>query len=334
MPLDKIRFFRDQCLQINENNFDEIALEIFRFQASENPVYRTWMGHLGLNSGTVTSLDEIPFLPIRFFKTHQVSTGSWPIQKIFRSSGTTGMQTSSHAVDNIDFYHRHALNDFRRLLMDPSDVHFIAVLPSYTERSDSSLVSMAECLIQASGSKRSGFYSPNVKTLTPILDGCRSTGKPVILLGVTFALLQFAREGLDLGGVHVIETGGMKGRGRELTREELHLALRPLNPIAIWSEYGMTELLSQAYSMNGAPFKPSNHMRVLTREINDPYQSTEYGKTGILKIIDLANVHSCSFIETQDLGKLHADGCFEVIGRQDFSDVRGCNLLFEGASGL
>ena len=332
--MDKIRFFRDQCLQINENNFDEIALEIFRYQASENPLYRAWLDRLGSDLGRIKSLEEIPFLPIRFFKSQLVLTGSVSVEKIFRSSGTTGAQTSSHAVDSIDFYHEHALSEFRLQLMDPAGVHFLAVLPSYTERADSSLISMAECLIRTSGSKFSGFYSPHVKSLMPVLKDCRATGKPVILLGVTFALLQFAREGLDLSGVNIIETGGMKGRGRELTREELHQILKPLNPRSIWSEYGMTELLSQAYSLDGAPFKPSKSMKVLIREINDPFQASEQGKTGILKIIDLANVHSCCFIETQDLGKLHPDGRFEVIGRQDFSDVRGCNLLFEGSSGL
>lgn len=317
-------------MQINENNFDEIALEIFRFQASENPVYRAWVSHLGLAPDEVKRLEEIPFLPIRFFKSHQVVTGSWPVEKIFRSSGTTGVQTSNHSVDSINFYHQHALHDFKRQLMDPADVHFIAVLPSYAERMDSSLVSMAECLIRASGSSHSGFYPPERKIIDVLLEKCRSTTRPVILLGVTFALLQFAREGMDLRGVIVIETGGMKGRGRELTREELHQNLRRLNPLSIWSEYGMTELLSQSYSLNGAPFKPSSCMKVLVREINDPYHLTGLGKTGIIKIVDLANVHSCCFIETQDLGKLWPDGCFEVVGRQDYSDVRGCNLLFEG----
>jgi hypothetical protein len=331
MSKTRISDFRSLCLQINENNFDEIALEIFRFQAKENLVYRKYLNLIGVSPDSINSVFDIPFLPIQFFKTTKVMSGSWVPETIFRSSGTTGINTSSHMVDDFSFYLNHAAADFNQLITDISEAHLLAVLPSYTERADSSLVAMVDHLVKLSGSTFSGFYLNDKGSLQKALCAAKATGAKVILFGVTFALMDLVSAGIDFSGVDVIETGGMKGRGKEVVREELYRYLRQSKPNSIFSEYGMTELFSQAYAGSDGKFKPSSWMRVLIREINDPFKLAPSGTLGVIRVIDLANVHSCCFIETQDLGKSYRDGGFEVLGRLDYSDLRGCNLLFENA---
>ncbi len=324
--VEQIRSFRDRTPQINENNFEEIALEIFRFQAAMNPVYAEYLRNIGKVPGAVTSFSAIPFLPIRFFRSHVVCTGSWTPAAVFRSSGTTGMTTSAHSIDDLSFYHAHARRIFEGHFGPLEGMNLVAVLPSYTERGDSSLVSMVDSFIQRSGSSLSGFFRPDPERITAQLDRARATGRPTVLIGVTFALLDLIAAGVDLAGITVIETGGMKGRRQEIIREELHDHLRQAQPARICSEYGMTELLSQAYALDGPVFRAPSAMRVMFREVNDPFSKLMMEGQGILMVADLANIHSCCFIETQDLGRGNYRG-FEVLGRLDHSDIRGCSLL-------
>ena len=313
---------------INEFNFETHALEVFRFQARNNSIYNSYLNHLGVSISSINKIDNIPFLPISFFKTHLIKTNEWAIQKVFESSGTSGMQTSKHAVKEVDFYHLHAKNLFESVFGTIKDTSILALLPSYLERDNSSLVSMVKYFIDQSESDFSGFYLNNIKALADKLVELKKGNKKVILFGVTFALLDLAEQfNLDLSHVTLIETGGMKGRREEVTREELYKVLREkLNVKHIYSEYGMTELLSQAYGKN-AIFRTPSSMKVIIREVSDPFSIATNGKTGGINVIDLANVDTCSFIETQDLGRLNENGTFEVLGRFDNSDLRGCNLL-------
>lgn len=324
--VEQIRHFRDRVLQINENSFDGIALELFRFQARFNPVYAGYLGNLGVSPDSVLEASRIPFLPIRFFRNHPVCTGEWMPAAEFHSSGTTGMVTSTHLVDDLDYYHGHARRIFEREVGPLSGANLIAVLPSYVERNDSSLVSMVDQFVKWTGSSLSGFFKPDPTVVSDRISEALATGRPTILFGVTFALLDLVAAGIDFSGVTVIETGGMKGRRKEIVREELHQLLRSANPRRICSEYGMTELLSQAYAVDGTRFKTPPSMRVMFREVNDPFSPPSLTGQGILMVIDLANVHSCCFIETQDLGRGNEAG-FEVLGRVDHSDIRGCSLL-------
>lgn len=324
--MEEIQKFRERILQINENNFDPIALELFKFQALRNPVYREYLSHINADPDAIHDISEIPFLPIRFFKSHMVKTGNWSEEKIFHSSGTTLTGNSAHHVDDLRFYTAHARRYFEQVFGPLKNSNFLAVLPSYQERDDSSLVFMADDFIRHSDSDLSGFYLNDLNQLAQILAVCRSQQKPAFLLGVTFALLDLIQEGIDLSGVIIIETGGMKGRRKEIIRSELHEILMRGNPRSICSEYGMTELLSQAYATGNEWFRPAPAMKVLVKEINDPFQIARPGAAGILNVIDLANVHSCAFIETQDLARKQGN-LFEVLGRVDNSDLRGCNLL-------
>lgn len=313
---------------INQGRFETMALSIFRWQAQHNPVYNFYLKSLGASITSISNIQEIPFLPISFFKTHTIKTNDWVAQKVFESSGTSGISISKHSINDVTFYHKHALSIFEKTFGSISGFHIMALLPSYLERNNSSLVSMVQYFIDKTGSKQSGFYLHNLKELYEVLIQLKKDNKKVVLFGVTFALLDLAEKfEIDLSHVIVIETGGMKGRREEVTREELYDVLRKkLNIDQIYSEYGMTELLSQAYGEN-AVFNTVNTMKVLIREVSDPFSLAEIGKTGGINVIDLANLHTCSFIETQDLGRLNKDGSFEVLGRFDNSDLRGCNLL-------
>ena len=324
--LGRVRYFREQILQINENNFDEIAMGIFRYQAEANPVYAAYLRNIGVAPADVTTFSGIPFLPIRFFRSHTVKTGAWNAATVFRSSGTTGMVTSVHQVDDEDFYRQHARSIFQQFFGPVSGMNIIAVLPSYTERNDSSLVHMVDWLVQCSGSPVSGFFPPDPGVVADQLSRARASGAPTVIVGVTFALLDLVASGIDFSGVTVLETGGMKGRRKEIIRDELHELLQKAGPSRICSEYGMTELLSQAYALDGNLFRTPPSMRVMFREVNDPFAVPAIEAQGILLVADLANVHSCCFIETQDLGRGEKGG-FEVLGRVDHSDVRGCSLL-------
>jgi phenylacetate-coenzyme A ligase PaaK-like adenylate-forming protein len=325
--LQTFESFAGDLYPINDQSFTEIALKLFRFQASANPVYSKYVTYLGVQPDKVSVLPDIPFLPIAFFKTHAVKTGSWKPETLFTSSGTTGAEVSRHEVYSTQFYLQHSQRIFEWQFGPLSDFHVLCLLPSYLERTGSSLVAMASHFIKESNSDFSGFYLHDADKLVAQLAKLRD-GRKVLLLGVSFALLDLAEDfKADLSHCMVMETGGMKGRRQEITREELHSILRKnLNVDAIHSEYGMTELLSQAYSPGEGRFKCPLSMKVMIRQINDPF-APETGSVGAINVIDLANFHSCAFIETQDLGKMHQDGHFEVLGRLDNSDIRGCNLL-------
>jgi phenylacetate-coenzyme A ligase PaaK-like adenylate-forming protein len=313
----------------SEEDFNTKALKIFHFQYAQNSVYHQFVDELGMNTATVKNYREIPFLPIGFFKSHKVVSGDFKAEAGFQSSGTSGKTTSHHFVKSIRLYEQSILQGFNLFFGKPENYVFLMLLPSYFEHTGSSLVHMADLLIRLSNDENSGFYLHNYDKLAAILIRLKRQKKKVILLGVTYALLDMAeRFPLDFPGLILMETGGMKGKRREMVREELHATLQSAFGVEnIFSEYGMTELLSQAYSKGRGVFSTPPWMKVLIRDINDPLSLMPEGKSGGINVIDLTNIHSCSFIATQDLGKLHAPSDFEVLGRFDNSDVRGCNLL-------
>jgi hypothetical protein len=321
--------FAKNLYPLNDHVFTEIALELFHFQAENCKVYKDYLTYLGVPPSHVKSLKEIPCLPVGLFKSHSVVTGQWSPEVVFTSSGTTGQEVSRHAIPSLAFYLDHSRRIFEDRFGLLKEFHVIGLLPSYLERTGSSLVAMANHFITLSQSPLSGFYLNDLEGLIGHLERIKD-GRKVLLLGVSFALLDLAeRHDVDLSHCMVMETGGMKGRRKEITRQELHEILKKnFNIGTVYSEYGMTELLSQAYSAGDGIFAPPPSMRVVLREISDPL-GHEIRTTGIINVIDLANVHSCAFIETQDLGVLHDGGHFEVLGRADNSDVRGCNLMVE-----
>lgn len=333
---------REQIVMVEPADFDALALSVFRYQAEYNPVYQSYIRNLGVNVADITALTEIPFLPIQFFKNHRVATGhNSDAPVVFRSSGTTGQITSSHHLYDEQLYKAVSYRIFQQNYDDLGRYHILALLPSYLERNNSSLVYMMQHFIEASGSEYSGFYLNNTGELLHRLRHLADhpDGKNVLLLGVTFALLDLAESNFDLSflkdirNLTVMDTGGMKGRRTEMIREEVHDILTGSFGVpAIHSEYGMTELLSQGYSHGNGLFEPGNSMRVLLRDINDPFTISDHhagsSKTGGINVIDLANLDSCSFIETQDLGRFgDKPGTFYVMGRFDNSDIRGCNLM-------
>ncbi len=311
-----------------EQEFEAVALEVFRYQAQQNPVYREYLLQLKRDPSAVRDLRQVPCLPIDFFRTHRVVTGPSPDAVIFRSSGTTGSAMSEHHVVDPLLYERSFLECFRLFYGDPKKYCVLALLPSYLERSDSSLVHMTDRLIRESAHPDSGFFLNKLDDLHRTLLRLQEQAQPTLLLGVTFALLDFAeRFQLNWPELIVMETGGMKGRRKELVREEVHERLRPAFGVPqIHSEYGMTELLSQAYSAGAGIFRTPPWMRVVLRDPNDPFETLKRGSGGI-NVIDLANLYSCSFLETGDLGRIAGADSFEVLGRFDHTDIRGCNLL-------
>ena len=326
--MNTFKSFKDSLYSVNEINFDDIALQLFHFQAENNPVYHQYLHHLNCKTEQIQSVEEIPFLPISFFKSHIIKTDFWQPEVTFTSSGTTGMVTSKHEVFDLAFYLNLSEYIFTQFYGSPADYHFLALLPSYLERKGSSLIAMMDHLVRQSNSEHSGFYLHNHDELVKKLMSLKGNERKVILWGVSFALLDLAESyQLDLSDCIVIETGGMKGRRKEWIREELHkyLGNRFSLPV-IHSEYGMTELMSQAYSKGNGYYRCPPWMKVLMRDINDPFTIIK-GKAGGINVVDLANFHSCAFIETQDLGQIDQMGNFEVLGRLDNSDVRGCNLL-------
>jgi hypothetical protein len=314
----------DEVLKIQNENFLVLALKIFDFQYQNNPLYHQF------SAGKVTpqNLTDIPFLPISFFKSHEVLTGNRPVERVFTSSGTTGMAISKHMVCDLNLYERSFDACFQQFYGSPKKYAVLCLLPAYMEREGSSLIYMAEKLVEASQNPDSGFFLKSEGALIEILGKREASGDKSLLLGVSFALLDFA-EGNPMPLQHTImmETGGMKGRRVEMTRMELHAMLKKAFRLnAIHSEYGMTELMSQAYSMGEGRYRCPPWMRVLVRDEDDPFSVKETG-AGILCIIDLANLYSCAFIETADVGRVYPDGSFEVLGRIDNSDIRGCSLL-------
>ncbi len=314
----------------NTHDFEQTALAIFLYQAAQNEVYRRYIDLLKIDIDAIHSIDKIPFLPISFFKQQKIVTGHFKPAIVFTSSGTTGMVNSTHYVKNEQLYIKSFLQCFRQFYGHESDYTFICLLPSYLEREGSSLIYMMDYLVKASGKPQSGFYPQiNDEFIAVIKALQQNKTQKVFFIGVTFALLELAEKfPCDLSRFIIMETGGMKGRRKEITRAELYEILKKnLNAKAIHSEYGMTELLSQAYSKENGHFFCPKHMKVLIRDLNDPFATLGTNKTGVINVIDLANIYSCAFIATQDAGKLLSNGSFEVLGRVDYSDVRGCNLL-------
>jgi hypothetical protein len=307
--------------------FDQMALKIYRYQLEKNPVYHQYCNLI--KKTDVSILEEIPFLPIAFFKSHEVKSTTQSPEITFTSSGTTSSIVSKHHVTDLNVYHRSLDQSFKTTYGSIKDYVILALLPHYLDRTGSSLVYMAQGWINDSNHPKSGFYLNNIKELARVLKSFENSNQKVILIGVTFALLQLAEEyAMPLKNVILIETGGMKGMRKEIVKPELHRILKTAFPQAsIQSEYGMTELLSQAYASDGINFTTPSWMKVSTRDPNDPLSGIACGKTGGLNIIDLANYNSCSFIATQDLGKSFANGAFQVLGRFDHSDIRGCNLM-------
>ncbi len=303
-------------------------METFQFQYNTVEVYQRFCKLLKVNPAKVSDLKDIPFLPIQFFKTEKIIATTFSAEKIFSSSGTTGDNTSQHYVAAVNYYEDSFLKAFQQFYGDPTAYVFLALLPSYLERGGSSLIYMVDRLITESKNPHSGFYLNNYDALIEKLKHLEAKGKKTILLGVSYALLDLIeKEKFQLKNTIIMETGGMKGRRKELIKSELHEILKEgFGVQKIHSEYGMTELFSQAYSVGNGIYKCPPWMKILTRDTEDALTYIT-SKTGGLNIIDLANTYSCSFIATQDLGKLHPDNTFEVMGRFDNSDIRGCNLM-------
>lgn len=322
---------RERITRVQPDAFNALALDVFRFQAVYNPLYNRYLELIGKKIQTIETIREIPFFPIELFKPYDLQTGKWEPERVFSSSGTTGQMASRHLLYDPAWYRMNARRAFARQYGPVENFCFLALLPSYLERDNSSLVFMAEDFISLSRYPQSGFYLYNMADLVKVLSNCVQNKIPTVLLGVSFALLDLAETfPAPLDHVIVMETGGMKGRRAELTREQLHQILRTAFQVKnIHSEYGMTELLSQAYSPGNGRFYPAPTMRILAREVADPFAIRHWGQNGALNIIDLANVDTLSFIATDDLGRVEEDHSFEVTGRLDSSEIRGCNLMVE-----
>lgn len=300
------------------------------FQSKMNPIYKEFISKLRINPLKITTIKEIPFLPVELFKTHRIYSASSEPELCFESSGTTGMMPSRHYVFRKSLYIKSFSETFRLFYGDPDNICILALLPSYIERGNSSLIFMMDHLIKKSHHRDSGFYLNNLKSLSKILHARILDKEPTLLLGVSFALMDLAEKfPMPLSdNIIVMETGGMKGRRDEITRKELHDSLKKaFSSHEIHSEYGMTEMLSQAYAGSDGIFHSPSWLRVICRDTYDPMTIVPLNHTGGINIIDLANIYSCSFIATSDLGKVNKDGSFEVLGRYDQSDIRGCNLL-------
>ena len=321
---------RNQIFSIqSEQHFLEASLKVFKHQFSNNKVYRSFCDLLNVHPSDVKSIAQIPFLPIQFFKMKEVLSNTDKVQEVFTSSGTTGSITSKHLVTDVTLYEQSYLNGFAHFYGNIKEYTILALLPNYLEREGSSLVYMVNDLIEKSEKPESGFYLNNLKELAETLIHLDSKGEKILLIGVSFALLDLV-EGYQfkLENTIIMETGGMKGRRKELIREELHAILKNgFGVQGIHSEYGMTELLSQGYSKGDGVFECPPWMKILTRDTEDALTIQSTNKTGGINVIDLANYNSCSFIATQDLGKVDINGDFEIIGRFDNSDIRGCNLM-------
>jgi len=313
----------------SDEDFKKVAIEVFKFQAKNNVIYHSFLKYLNCNYKMISNIEAIPFLPIQFFKTHQILSDNNPVQETFLSSGTTGVQQSKHLVTDLSLYQNSYLKGFHHFYGDITNYTVLALLPSYLDRKGSSLIYMVADLIKKSKKPKSGFYLDDFKNLTKTLTELDENGEKVLLIGVSFALLDLIEiYKFNLKHTIIMETGGMKGRRKELVREELHKQLcTGFGVENIHSEYGMTELLSQGYSKGKGVFNTPPWMKIFIRDTEDALHLLPHGETGGINIIDLANLNSCAFIATQDLGKVHAGNFFEVLGRFDNSDIRGCNLM-------
>jgi len=322
--------FTQQLFSSNLHNFDELAISLFKFQFRSNTIYRQYCNLIGIKEENVTDSANIPFLPVTFFKSHAVQSGEFDAEVIYTSSSTTGNGMSKHFVKNYALYKQSFLTAFYLRYGSPSKYAVLGLLPSYLERDGSSLVDMVKTLMEVSNKPESGFYLHNLSELHQTITLLKKQNIPILLIGVTFALLDFASQfPINMRGSIVMETGGMKGKRKEMIRTEVHAKLKNAFQLEhIHSEYGMTELLSQAYAKSEGIYHSPPWMKVVTSDANDTLNRLRANKTGILNIIDLANIHSCAFVQTQDIGKVYSDGSFEVLGRLDQSDLRGCSLMY------
>jgi len=328
--MPKIKYLENKIFKIQtRNDFNEVAIEIFHYQYENNIIYKQFVDFLNIQASSITNYLQIPYIPVEFFKNHKVISKEFNNGVIFTSSGTMGIQTSRHYVTDLSLYETSFINTFDLFFGSASNYVILALLPSYLERTGSSLVYMTDKLIKLSRNINSGFYLNEYKQLHTLLLKLKKQKQKVLLLGVTYALLDLAEQfPIDFPDLVLMETGGMKGKRKELIRNELHNKLKEaFGTTYVFSEYGMTELLSQAYSKGEGIFSTPPWMKILIRDVNDPLCILPYGKTGGINIIDFANLYSCSFIATQDLGKLYPNNKFEILGRFDSSDVRGCNLM-------
>ena len=324
--------FEKKIFEVTNHSFNSLCIEVFNFQYQNNTIYQQYCNAIGILPKNIATIEQIPFFPITFFKTHQVKTTSFIEQGIFESSGTTQTINSKHFIKDTELYKRSFTNNFTQFYGPAKEWCIIGLLPSYLEKGNSSLVTMVDDLITQTNNKNSGFYLYDTEKLYNILIENEAKKQPTLLIGVTYALLDFAEKyKMNLRYTTVMETGGMKGRREEISRQEIHTILqKELGVTHIHSEYGMTELLSQAYSKKDGLFYCPNWMKVLIREEDDPFKLVATplaNKSGLINVIDLANLYSCSFIATDDIGKLNTNGSFEVLGRKDNSDLRGCSLL-------
>lgn len=327
-PDNLIREFRKKVAS-NDFLFEELVIEAFLIQYIHNHLYRSYVDSLNIDPENVLAIDQIPFLPIEFFKSHSVRTGHWPSEKSFMSSGTTQSGRSKHEVDLLEFYTSHSSGLFRQTYGNPNGLSLIALLPSYQAQGDSSLIAMVDEIIHQTGSALSGYYLTRHDDIRRAIELSKVDGRTPVIIGVSFALLDLAESGnIDMAESIIIETGGMKGRRKELIRKELHEKLcSSFNVKSIHSEYGMTELLTQAYSIGDGLFSENGWLKCVIRDINDPFDYLNPGESGGVNVIDLANIHSCCFVETKDIGRKIDNDNFEILGRFDNSDIRGCNLL-------
>ncbi len=324
-----LNHFQESIVDCKTEQFNNLALEIFKFQAQNNSVYNTFLNHLKINPTNISDIYEIPFLPIEFFKNFKIKTGHFEPEIVFESSSTTKSGVSQHFLKSKKNYETAFIHSFNSVFEQYQNYCHLALLPSYLERNTSSLVYQTNFFINETLHLGSGFYLNNLEDLNQQLIKNEQEQIPTLLWGVTFALLDFAEQfPMPLKYTQIIETGGMKGRRKELIREELHQILKQAFGLnQIMGEYGMTELLSQSYSLNNGVFKAPNWMKVFCRESNDPFGKAIQNRNGRIHIIDLSNIDSCCFIASSDLGKVYENGQFEILGRIDHSDVRGCNLM-------
>lgn len=322
--------FINELYKINESNFNIKALALFNYQYAHNPIYASYANLVKKTPDTIKTIQEIPFLPVSFYKTEKILTGNTTPTNCFYSSGTTDKSTrSKHYVADLLLYEKTFTEIFLRQYGTISDYIILALLPSYQENQDSSLLYMIEHFIKKTGSKHSAFLSTDYDVFIKNIPIYKTSKKKILIIGVAYALLELAEKfSPDLSDFIVMETGGMKGRRAEMIKSEMHEYLKTaFHSKTIHSEYGMTELLSQAYSKENGIFECPSWMKILVRQVNDPFDIRDAGR-GALNVIDLANIDSCAFIEIQDLANLHEDGKFEILGRMDNSEMRGCNLLY------
>lgn len=326
------RLLRNSIFSITDpHQFNELAVAIFHYQYENNAIYRQFNDLLNINPDEVTDYLKIPFLPVSAFRKHRIMSGNFSEEAVFESSGTTSNETSRHYVADFSIYEKSFLNGFRLFFGNIEEYAIFGLLPSYLERENSSLIYMVNKMIQKTNSVFGGFYLDEFQKLESEISAASEKGKKVMLIGVTFALVDFAEQLSKITpGLIIVETGGMKGRRKEIVRDELHSFLcKKFGVSSIFSEYGMTELLSQAWSKEIGKYFCPPWMKIVLRDTTDALTAAPLNKSGGINIIDLANINSCSFIATQDLGRLNSDGSFEVLGRFDHSQVRGCSLLTE-----